>query len=106
MLVKVMETVKGNQLMITMHVNLTSHVVIFWIRLLIVRHHSWLLPKMRSVLPITASTVTMLKNISVAGTIIKKCFNQAKTAPGTFSKPSSEVKGSSPGVKPSYTSIL
>ena len=48
----------------------------------------------------------VLKNKSVVGAIVKKEIEKVKNASGTFAKPSSGAKGTSPGVKPSYTSIL
>ena len=48
----------------------------------------------------------MSKNKRMVETIIQKGFDKAKTATETFPRPSSGAKGTSPGVKPSYTSIL
>ena len=48
----------------------------------------------------------MLKNKSVVENILKNNIYKAKSVTSTFAKPSSGAKGTSPGVKPSYTSIL
>ena len=46
------------------------------------------------------------RNKTVVGNILKNNTHKAKSVTSTFPKPSSGAKGTSPGVKPTYTSIL